>query len=173
MLHLQLKQATIIHIGASGEVRFAEGDYLYVGSAFGPGGVRARLSRHLQGKGNMHWHIDALRGAAHPVGGCYFIPTMIKRYQPPAEEMPLWSFECRWSQALAALPEVSAPVPGFGASDCRSRCISHLLMIDPSRSLSVIDGLLLGLAETLAESINIEAADLHCIQPLSARGGHS
>ena len=37
------------------------GLYVYIGSACGPGGLRARLSRHLCGRRRrLHWHIDRL-----------------------------------------------------------------------------------------------------------------
>ncbi len=40
------------------------GIYVYVGSACGPGGLRARLSRHLCGRRRrLHWHIDRLVAA--------------------------------------------------------------------------------------------------------------
>ena len=35
--------------------------------------------------------------------------------------------ECVWSQALLELPGASAPVRGFGASDCHSGCEAHLV----------------------------------------------
>jgi len=37
------------------------GYYIYIGSAFGPGGVRARMLRHLRADKPKHWHIDYLR----------------------------------------------------------------------------------------------------------------
>jgi len=95
------------------------GYYLYVGSAFGPGGLRARLGRHIRGSGKVHhWHIDALREVAVPVAfACYRHPT---RYP----DIPL---ECRWAQALSGLPDAAIPILGFGASDCRSGCAAHLV----------------------------------------------
>jgi Uri superfamily endonuclease len=92
---------------------FPAGDYIYVGSAFGPGGLRTRLGRHLRGDGHPHWHIDTLRAAASVVGYVFAIAD-----QP---------VECRWSQALAALPQARIPAPGFGSSDCRSGCQAHLI----------------------------------------------
>lgn len=90
------------------------GDYLYVGSARGPGGLRARLGRHLTGAGRPHWHIDALRGWAEIVGAYYC-----------SAALPL---ECHWTRSLLALPRVSAPAPGFGSSDCPSGCMAHLVL---------------------------------------------
>jgi Uri superfamily endonuclease len=46
-------------------------------------------------------------------------------------------FECRWSQALAGVKEIHIPLPGFGASDCRSGCTAHLVALpaEPLKSL--------------------------------------
>jgi len=46
-LVLRLARATTIHVGALGAVDFAPGWYVYVGSALGPGGLAARVNRHL------------------------------------------------------------------------------------------------------------------------------
>ncbi|MFN8482025.1 MAG: GIY-YIG nuclease family protein [Anaerolineae bacterium] len=95
------------------DVSLPAGGYLYVGSARGSGGLRARLGRHVAGSGRLHWHIDHLRGHAEIVAAYYCLS--------PA---PL---ECAWVRALLSLPDVTAPAPGFGASDCRARCPAHLL----------------------------------------------
>ncbi|MFW2853854.1 DUF123 domain-containing protein [Sphingomonas sp. TX0543] len=40
--------------------RFEPGWYGYVGSARGPGGIRARIGPHLCAEKAVHWHIDSL-----------------------------------------------------------------------------------------------------------------
>ncbi len=82
------------------------GDYLYCGSANGPGGLRARLARHMRKNKRVHWHIDQLTSAAKALGA--FILE--------------GGNECALNAALAALP---VPLQGFGSSDCR-RCAAHL-----------------------------------------------
>jgi len=82
------------------------GDYLYCGSARGPGGLRARLARHMRPQKRAHWHIDQLTSAARILGA--FIDEA--------------GDECALNAALDRLP---APVAGFGSSDCR-RCAAHL-----------------------------------------------
>ncbi|MCQ4188591.1 GIY-YIG nuclease family protein [Methylocystis suflitae] len=82
------------------------GDYLYCGSANGPGGLRARLARHMRPHKRVHWHIDQVTAEARLLGA--FV-----------EEQ---GDECALSAALADLP---IPIPGFGSSDCR-RCAAHL-----------------------------------------------
>jgi hypothetical protein len=71
LLHLRLHQPRILRVGRLGEFSFAAGEYLYTGSACGPGGLRARLGRHLRGGGKPHWHIDSLRAAAEVTGYGY------------------------------------------------------------------------------------------------------
>jgi Uri superfamily endonuclease len=106
-------------IGRLGRFDFASGIYLYVGSAFGAGGLPARLAYHQRRhKPRPHWHIDYLRAEA-----CL---------------CEAWSvsgggrLECVWCRALAAHPAVSTPVPGFGSRD--TGCPTHLFYLPcPSR----------------------------------------
>ena len=53
---------TINHWDGNFDVK--RGYYAYVGSAFGPGGLAARLKQHRSISANPHWHIDYLRRAA-------------------------------------------------------------------------------------------------------------
>ncbi|MFN8471432.1 MAG: GIY-YIG nuclease family protein [Anaerolineae bacterium] len=112
-LRLNLHTPCQVFVAGRG-VSLPAGDYIYVGSARGTGGLRARLGRHLSGSGRPHWHVDALRGHAQFSGAYYCVAAV-----------PL---ECQWVRALLTLPGVSAPAPGFGASDCRAGCPAHLLL---------------------------------------------
>jgi len=115
ILHLVLPRPHYLQVGKLGSFDFLPGDYLYVGSASGRGGLRARLGRHLQGSDRRHWHIDWLRLVATPRG--YF-------YLGSREQL-----ECIWNQVLAHQPGACIPVPGFGASDCNRKpaaCAAHL-----------------------------------------------
>ncbi|MGJ0396847.1 MAG: GIY-YIG nuclease family protein [Methylocystis sp.] len=82
------------------------GDYLYCGSAKGPGGLRARLARHMRKDKRAHWHVDQLTLAGEFLGA--FVVE--------------GGDECALNAALADLP---IPIAGFGSSDCR-RCAAHL-----------------------------------------------
>ena len=110
VLGLFSDKAQRIAIGAKGPLRFAPGCYWYVGSALGPGGLRARLRRHIHGSGRRHWHIDYLRARLR-LRSVWFA-TGSARYE-----------HC-WSQLLPDLPGVTAAQAGFGASDCS--CETHL-----------------------------------------------
>lgn len=89
------------------------GSYLYVGSAHGPGGLYARIMRHLRPDKPRHWHIDYLTQLC-PAASVWFY-TGSER------------LECQWAQATARVPGIQAPIPGFGASDCA--CITHLFVL--------------------------------------------
>jgi Uri superfamily endonuclease len=118
-LVISLDAPTEIQVGCRGRIRFESPFYLYFGSAFGPGGLQARIKHHLQPVRQAHWHIDYLRQAAEVVGAWYCTDAA--------------RLECIWANAALALRGVSA-IPGFGSSDCR--CESHLLAMNklPSRS---------------------------------------
>jgi Uri superfamily endonuclease len=112
-LHLMMPVAVQIQVGRMGFIPIQSGHYIYCGSALGPGGLRARLGRHLSGTGRLHWHIDWLRREA-AVFGCGYLLGAV-------------NMECIWARDLLALPETQTLVPGFGASDCRLACPSHLV----------------------------------------------
>lgn len=112
-LVLRLNNRRELSVGRLGRFDLFAGTYIYLGSALGPGGLHARLSRHLNGVGSPHWHIDYLRKFTAPLLVIY---TLSDRRQ-----------ECDWSQSLLGLPEARIPAPGFGASDCRRACRAHLV----------------------------------------------
>lgn len=120
-LHLHLAQSTFLSVMKLGEYYFPAGEYIYSGSAFGPGGLKARLGRHLSGDGKHHWHIDSLRVHAQ-VCSYHFVEQAVSEIQH--EKVPL---ECLWSQALANANQALIPAPEFGASDCRAGCQAHLV----------------------------------------------
>jgi Uri superfamily endonuclease len=97
-------------IGKLGILNLQPGYYVYVGSAFGPGGLKARIGHHRNTSSSPHWHIDYL-----------------SEYLSPAEVWYTYDAthrEDHWSQVLAGIRGASIPLPGFGSTDCR--CMSHL-----------------------------------------------
>lgn len=113
-LLLHLADAAAITIGRLGTFAFSAGWYVYVGSAFGPGGLAGRLSHHLHPAPKPHWHIDYLRQQA-----------IIREIWLLADPV---RFEHAWAERLKALPGARFPAPRFGASDCR--CPAHLIGFD-------------------------------------------
>ncbi len=49
-----------IKIGCLGKRKLERGVYVYIGSARGPGGLKARIYRHLKLNKRIKWHIDYL-----------------------------------------------------------------------------------------------------------------
>lgn len=112
-----------VQIGRWGELRIQPGYYLYTGSAFGPGGLRARVGRHCRRSKSLRWHIDYLR--KHVVVEAIWISHSRSR------------LEHRWAQAFAAMAPMQA-IKGFGSSDCR--CLAHLFYTPVRPSLSLLTG---------------------------------
>lgn len=102
-----------LRVGHWGLLRISPGYYLYVGSAFGPGGVSARVTRHWRKHKSKHWHVDYLRENTSLVSVWYsHFPERL---------------EHRWSAVLEAMKGAN-PIKGFGCSDCS--CKSHLYYFD-------------------------------------------
>ena len=110
VLLLTLLRCREIQIGKLGLRVFQPGWYAYVGSAMGPGGLAARLSRHIRLDKKYHWHIDYLRAAAKVTG------AWVHANPRPREHT--------WPSLLSRRPFHGKPVDGFGATDCA--CGSHL-----------------------------------------------
>jgi Uri superfamily endonuclease len=101
--------------GRLGTFRLARGWYVYVGSARGPGGLAARVGRHLRpaSQKRLRWHIDYLT-AQVPVSQVVWVMGSERK-------------ECVWARRLLALPGASASIPRFGAADCA--CPAHLIRL--------------------------------------------
>ena len=98
-----------VRIGRLGDFDFVAGLYVYTGSALR--NFEARVSRHLAAPAEKkHWHIDYLLAA----------PGVRVR-----EVMRHGAAECVVNRQVAGVIAVN----GFGASDCRSGCGSHLKRI--------------------------------------------
>lgn len=100
------------------------GRHAYCGSAYGPGGLAARLARHLRADKRPHWHIDRLT-AAGSIAAVYAQPE---------------GRECDLVAALRRLPGTTIPLPGFGSSDCRT-CPAHLVKVPADENLAKLPGL--------------------------------
>ena len=121
-----------VQIGRWGVLNLRRGYYVYVGSALGPGGLSARVSRHCRGSKAKHWHIDYLREHASP-WSLWFRYSNVR-------------LEHDWAAALARMPGAVA-VNGFGCSDCR--CEAHLFFVARSPSVEVFAGFVEGAVDSL------------------------
>ena len=105
-------QVKCIEIGSLGRFEIIPGFYAYVGSAFGTGGLRARISHHLESSADPHWHIDYLLRCATPVEVWYTVAEM--------------KLERDWAELLEKSKRLRVPIPRFGSSDYHRSRSSHL-----------------------------------------------
>ena len=105
-----------VFVGAMGILSFSPGYYIYTGSARGKASMNLhyRLRRHLQDTKKERWHID------------YLLKHVTTRLRNVFYFETLKDLECAVTQSIVKAPSVHAIHNGFGASDCRNRCYSHL-----------------------------------------------
>jgi len=113
ILWLPCESGDEIRIGRLGRLALKPGYYAYVGSAFGPGGLAARLAHHLRPASRPHWHIDHLRQHLTIAAIGYAYDRREREHE--------------WAAALRALPGAEIPLTGFGSSDCT--CRAHLVWL--------------------------------------------
>ena len=99
-----------VRVGRLGTFTFPAGRYVYTGSA--RRAFEARVARHLSRTKRLRWHIDYLLAAPGVTIGS------VRRFATP---------ECAANQAV----DGRVQVVGFGASDCRAGCGSHLRFLGP------------------------------------------
>lgn len=78
---------------------------MYVGSARGPGGIMARLSRHLSKEKRLRWHIDYITSLS-----CS--RPLLALYAESPQDL-----EERLARELLRSPCLRASYTGFGSSD--------------------------------------------------------
>jgi len=126
-----LSKEICLKVGKLGFCRFSKGYYAYTGSAMGAGAssLSGRISRHSRKNKRNFWHIDFL--LAHEnvtLTSVIATQTSVK-------------LECEVNRCIKEREEAEIPVPGFGASDCRRNCGSHLLHFNEKGIKSKIAGL--------------------------------
>jgi Uri superfamily endonuclease len=112
ILITSVAQARRLQVGSLGRFELIPGYYAYLGSAFGPGGLRARIAHHLASAAEPHWHVDYLLQIASPVE-VWFTTGGRK-------------LEQYWAEFLEAAPRFRVPIRRFGSSDYHRSRLSHL-----------------------------------------------
>ncbi len=112
VLFIELEKTLSLRATSLGARTLEAGRYAYCGSAYGPGGLRSRLRRHLKREKAVHWHVDHLTAA-----GRIFALGLAPGGQ-----------ECALVEGLGRQPGAEVPLAGFGSSDC-TRCPAHLLRL--------------------------------------------
>ena len=104
-LLINVSQPVRVTVGRHGRFLFPAGRYIYTGSA--KRNLESRIARHQRKHKALRWHIDYLLAA----NGVEI--SSVKRSRQE---------ECVLNQKTGG----KVVVAGFGASDCRSGCGSHL-----------------------------------------------
>jgi sugar fermentation stimulation protein A len=106
-------------IGRLGKHRFKKGCYAYTGSALGIGvsSLKNRVTRHLQKKKSKFWHVDHLLAHKEIVVTAVIVGRTSEK------------LECKINKRLKTTLTAETPILGFGASDCKENCGSHLLYL--------------------------------------------
>ena len=93
------------------------GYYTYTGSALGNGAscLKHRIARHLRKKKRRFWHIDYLLANENVSVEAVIVAETNE------------NMECPLNKYLKSIIGAKVLVKGFGASDCRKKCESHLL----------------------------------------------
>lgn len=138
------ERPNVVRIGDLGTFWIPSGFLLYVGSAFGSGGVLARTSRHQKPHATLRWNLDHLKRVAHPVEVWWMYNDRLK------------PVECKWAMALASMQVCCCPVPRFGGNDCK-RCPAHLYRTQDRPSIKAF-ARKLGLNGTGGDTIHWQAA---------------
>ena len=118
-LIIALKAPSHVKISDRGRFSLKKGYYAYTGSARGNGavGLRQRVARHLRKRKTKHWHID------------YLLASQEARITAVIACSASASEECQISRNIQSIGGASIPIDGFGSSDCRQGCRSHLVYL--------------------------------------------
>jgi Uri superfamily endonuclease len=116
-LILFLPKEIELNIGKLGKKRFSAGYYTYTGSALGKGAtsLKNRIARHLRKEKRKFWHID------------YLLENESVSIEVVFAAETSEDIECNINNYITKIRGAKIQVHGFGASDCRKNCGSHLL----------------------------------------------
>ena len=110
LLTIELSKPVQTNLTRLGSPRLASGNYIYAGSAKGPGGLMARVNRHFRRDKTKRWHIDRLTLKVGALAALLIAD----------------GDECDLVRRLLTSGRFETAIPGFGSSDCNT-CVSHLL----------------------------------------------
>ncbi|WP_455202658.1 GIY-YIG nuclease family protein, partial [Kaarinaea lacus] len=140
-LIFQANTAFVCNVGKHHNFEGKVGRYIYVGSAFGPGGVRARIIHHLKTSSKPHWHLDYIRPYIQPVAVCFCYSSKRQEHQ--------------WAAVVGKIAGAQTPMHNFGSTDCT--CPSHLFFF---QKLLVTETLLQHLGKNLSHSQKLHSMKL-------------
>jgi Uri superfamily endonuclease len=121
-LFLKLSNDLWLKVGALGELFFPTGVYIYTGSH--QKNVLKRVNRHLSLAKKVFWHIDYLT-----VDPAFEFIEVIFYFSE--------NQECHLHRSYRAFTQASILFPGFGSTDCKNGCGSHLLFLKSEQQLNL------------------------------------
>ena len=114
-LIIDLHKALSFQIKSLGNLSFEKGTWIYIGSAMGNGStsLENRIRRHFRSEKTIHWHIDHLLKSESII------------------RCSIWSessepVECEIAKSIEQMENIFQGPKGFGSSDCKSKCFTHL-----------------------------------------------
>ncbi|MFO7835369.1 MAG: GIY-YIG nuclease family protein [Candidatus Thorarchaeota archaeon] len=126
-LIIQISKQLTLTTGGLGKLTLEKGAYVYVGSALGIGStsLENRLGRHFSDTKTIHWHIDYLLDMDVEIESAVWART---------DE----TMECDLAQSIKSSDDFEQGPPGFGASDCKRNCGTHLFRQTTNQSTADI-----------------------------------
>lgn len=115
VLIIDLLENISFQLKSLGPVSFEKGTWIYIGSAMGNGStsLENRIRRHFRKEKTIHWHIDHLLKSGSKIRCSIW------------SESPE-SVECDISKSIERMEHTFPGPKGFGASDCKNKCFTHL-----------------------------------------------
>jgi len=124
----RLEERTRQNLHRFDDVDLIPGYYFYCGSAHGNGGLKSRIMRHLTKSSKKFWHIDYLKDLLFPVE--IWCQTSSGRN------------ECSFCKIFHKQMGGEIPIKGFGSSDCKNKCESHLVWFSQEVDLDYLFNIL-------------------------------
>jgi Uri superfamily endonuclease len=126
-LLLLVKKRITLTVGSLGKQQFPLGYYSYAGSAMGKGAsLKNRITRHLRKEKRCFWHID------------YLLENENVSVEAVVAAETSQKMECEINQHIQTDLGAKLQVKGFGASDCRRNCGSHLLFFPDAKNVDLL-----------------------------------
>ena len=124
-LIIKVKKRFSTRIGSLGDVTFNPGAFVYVGS--GQNNLESRIKRHLLKYKKIHWYIDYLTSSEY-----------VKTKNVIYAQINSRTIECELAQKIQKINDCK-PVIGFGNTDCKAGCHSHLFEMSHDNGYASLD----------------------------------
>ncbi len=115
VLIIDIHENISLRFKSLGNLSFDKGTWVYVGSAMGMGStsLENRIHRHFRSEKTIHWHIDHLLDSGSTIRTAIWSESS-------------YPVECEIVSSINILDDIHPGPRGFGASDCKQKCGTHL-----------------------------------------------